>query len=87
MHYEIKAKEALKLKKGDTYTTYPSGGGGWGDPLERDPELVRMDTRNEIVSQESAYNDYGVVLEGEAFTINHTETNRVREERKGGKNG
>jgi N-methylhydantoinase B len=86
-HYEIKAKESLKLKKGDTYTSYPSGGGGWGDPLERDPELVRMDTRNEIISPESAYNDYGVVLEGEDFAINHAETNRVREERKGGKNG
>jgi len=85
--YEIKAKEALKLKKSDTYTSYPSGGGGWGDPLERDPELVRMDTRNEIISPESAYNDYGVVLEGEDFTINHGETNSVREERKGGKNG
>ena len=84
--YEIKAKEALKLKKGDTYTSYPSGGGGWGDPLERDPELVRLDTRNEIISSESAYSDYGVVLEGEDFIINHAETNRVREERKGGKN-
>lgn len=37
---EMKAKEALKLKKGDSYSTYPSGGGGWGDPLERDPEMA-----------------------------------------------
>jgi len=85
--HEIKAKEALKLKKSDTYTSYPSGGGGWGDPLERDPELVRMDARNEIISSESAYEDYGVVLEGEESTINYKETHRAREERKGGNNG
>ena len=42
---ELKAKETVQLKKGDTYTSYPSGGGGWGDPLERDPESVREDVQ------------------------------------------
>ena len=38
------------------------GGGGWGDPLEREPERVEMDVREECVSRESARADYGVVL-------------------------
>jgi N-methylhydantoinase B len=38
------------------------GGGGWGDPLERDPELVRQDVIEELISPEAARADYGVVL-------------------------
>jgi N-methylhydantoinase B len=57
---ELKAKEALPLAKGDSYSTYPSGGGGWGDPRERDPELVKMDVKNGIVSKEAALSVYGV---------------------------
>jgi N-methylhydantoinase B len=61
---ELKAKETVQLAKGDTYTSYPSGGGGWGDPKERDPELVREDVRNGIVSREKAESVYGVALAG-----------------------
>ncbi len=39
-----------------------AGGGGWGDPLERDPEKVRMDVMEGFVSLESARTEYGVVL-------------------------
>jgi len=39
------------------------GGGGWGDPLERDPEIVRRDVIEELVSAEAARRDYGVVLD------------------------
>lgn len=75
---ELKAKESVKLKKGDTFTSYPSGGGGWGNPLERDAELVRMDAKNEIISLKSAYKDYGIVLEGEDYKINWEKTNKFR---------
>ena len=43
-----------------------TGGGGWGDPLERDPALVARDVRWGKVSLESAAADYGVVLTGRA---------------------
>lgn len=76
---ELKAKEALPLKKGDTFTSYPSGGGGWGDPRERTPELVRLDARDGIISINSAYYDYGVVLEGDDLKINWEKTNKLRE--------
>ena len=75
---ELRAKEALKLKKGDTYTSYPSGGGGWGDPFERDPELVRCDARDGIISFDSARRDYGVVLEGEDLRVDEAQTRKLR---------
>ncbi len=40
------------------------GGGGWGDPLERDPQAVLDDVLDEYVSVEGARHDYGVVLTG-----------------------
>jgi N-methylhydantoinase B len=40
------------------------GGGGWGDPLDRDPDAVLDDALDEYVSVDSAWRDYGVVLTG-----------------------
>ena len=38
------------------------GGGGWGDPCEHDPEAVRADVIEELISRGLAREDYGVVL-------------------------
>ncbi|HEY9592934.1 MAG TPA: hydantoinase B/oxoprolinase family protein [Spirochaetia bacterium] len=75
---ELKAKETVQLASGDTYTSYPSGGGGWGDPRERDVEAVREDARNEIVSREAAEKLYGVVLEGDDCVVNEERTRALR---------
>ncbi len=52
------------------------GGGGWGDPLDRDPEAVLDDVLDEYVSVEGAKRDYGVVLSGslEELTLEIDET-------------
>ena len=42
-----------------------AGGGGWGDPRERDPELVRDDIRNGFISATEAESVYGVTLDRE----------------------
>jgi N-methylhydantoinase B len=42
-----------------------NGGGGWGDPFERDPAKVLHDVRDEYVSIEGAVRDYGVVVVGD----------------------
>jgi N-methylhydantoinase B len=39
-----------------------TGGGGWGDPLEREPPLVALDATQGKVSRQSAVDDYGVAL-------------------------
>ena len=72
------SKGLFELGDGDAYTLYASGGGGWGDPRERDPELVRVDVLNEFVSRESAENDYGVVLT-EELQVDEEATRKLRE--------
>jgi N-methylhydantoinase B len=57
-----------------------AGGGGWGDPLERDPEKVRWDVLEGYVSLESARRDYGVVLQSGTLEIDRTATARLRNE-------
>ncbi|MBI3978379.1 MAG: hydantoinase B/oxoprolinase family protein [Chloroflexi bacterium] len=57
------------------------GGGGFYDPLERDPELVRADVLNELVSVERARQDYGVVLD-DSLEIDQAATTQARAARK-----
>jgi N-methylhydantoinase B len=52
----------IVVAAGDTVISRPAGGGGYGDPLTRDPERVARDVRDDYVSRESAERDYGVVL-------------------------
>jgi N-methylhydantoinase B len=42
-----------------------AGGGGWGDPLTRDPAAVADDVRNEKVTREAALSAYGVMIDGD----------------------
>jgi len=58
----LPAKGMRQLKEGDTYSIRSSGGGGWGDPIERDPMTVLDDVRNGYVSQEAAEQVYRVVV-------------------------
>lgn len=74
----LPAKGAVELKAGDTFTTYPSGGGGWGDPHKRPAEKVRMDVKNGLISLENAKATFGVVLEGDDLSINEAETKKLR---------
>lgn len=50
------------LKAGQVVRIVTTGGGGWGDPLDREPERVRLDVARGLVSPASARDDYGVVL-------------------------
>jgi N-methylhydantoinase B len=59
---KLPAKGMRQLKKGDVYSVYSSGGGGWGNPYERDPQMVLDDVLNGYISPESAEEDYGVVI-------------------------
>jgi N-methylhydantoinase B len=54
------------------------GGGGWGDPLDRDPVLVRTDVLEELVSRRAALDRYGVVLRDD-LTLDETATLAQRE--------
>ena len=52
----------VAIGAGDIVVMQSAGGGGYGDPLERDPERVREDVRAGYVSLERARRGYGVVL-------------------------
>lgn len=68
-------KEAMT--KDDVYRLVSSGGGGYLDPLERDPELVAEDVVAGLVSVEAAHDVYGVVLHGDR-TVNAAATAEQR---------
>jgi N-methylhydantoinase B len=52
----------VKVKSGDSFTRPSAGGGGLGDPLDREPEAVLEDVIDEYVSIERAKKDYGVII-------------------------
>ncbi len=58
-----------------------TGGGGWGDPLERDVSLVRLDVLQGKVSQQAAEDDYGVVFQAgsDVLEVDLEGTNALRE--------
>jgi len=68
--YLLRGKKTLKLanvanvlvKKHESVLGIDSSGGGYGDPLTRDPKRVLHDVREGYVSQRQAYNTYGVVF-------------------------
>ena len=78
--------EVEKLKKGDVFRHEMSGGGGYGDPLERDPEGVLRDVAEEKVTPEHAEREYGVVVtrrdgvNDAAWTLDLPATRRLRAE-------
>jgi N-methylhydantoinase B len=52
------------LKAGDTFRLDTPGGGGFGDPLRRDPDRVLRDVEEDTVSVEAAEREYGVIIRG-----------------------
>lgn len=66
------------MLKGDTLLEMSNGGGGYGDPLERDPELVRQDVEEELITSDRAHKYYGVILKN--GVVDEPATTRMREE-------
>jgi len=67
-----------RLDRGDVVIMDAAGGGGYGDPLKRDPEMVEIDVLNGYVSTESARKDYGVVIDPETMKIDKEATIALR---------
>ena len=66
-----------QFQSGEVISNRSGGGGGYGDPLYRDPEAVQQDVRDEYVSREAARKEYGVVIT-EDGEIDYDETERLR---------
>lgn len=69
-----------QVKEDEDWVCLANGGGGYGNPLERDPEAVRDDARDNIISVQAARDAYGVVLntETELYEVDYKATEKLR---------
>ncbi|HET6925364.1 MAG TPA: hydantoinase B/oxoprolinase family protein [Hyphomicrobiaceae bacterium] len=74
----LPSKVTMQMRQGDVFCHIHPGGGGWGDPLKRDPAAVLRDVRNEFLSPAKAQADYGVVIDTRAWTVNAAATVSLR---------
>jgi len=75
--------ENVPVEAGDKLVFSTAGGGGLGDPLERDPEQVATEVRRGLVSEAAAADEYGVIMNDGAVDEAATEQRRadIRENR------
>ena len=78
---ELAAKlDRLGVEPGDRLLFITGGGGGWGDPLERDPASVRLDVLRGFVSPARAREIHGVVLDPISQSLDEAATDALRSE-------
>ena len=73
------AKDRIPLKEGDLFYHMTAAGGGWGDPLERDPEHILRDLRNGRMTLDYVEREYGVIYDPETMEVDWTATKAARE--------
>jgi N-methylhydantoinase B/oxoprolinase/acetone carboxylase alpha subunit len=66
------------LHEGDEIMVALPGGGGYGDPAERDPESVAADVANELFTADEAAELWGVVVDPQTFAVDGEATERLR---------
>ena len=76
---ELGSKVTLQLEPGDVISYQTCGGGGYGNPFEREPSQVLDDVVNGKVSIERARTEYGVEIDGAGHDIDEIATRRLRE--------
>jgi N-methylhydantoinase B len=76
--FEVLKTSGMQLEKGCRVIATAGGGGGYGNPLERDVEKVRQDVINGYVSAASARQDYGVVIDPQSFEVDAIATQKIR---------
>jgi N-methylhydantoinase B len=74
----LPGKLTMTIKKGDVFRHVLAGGAGWGDPLDRDPEAVLRDVRNELLDPAKAAADYGVIVDTARWVVDQAATRRAR---------
>jgi N-methylhydantoinase B len=77
---QIPGKAVLTLRRNDRLVLVGAGGGGYGDPLQRDASLVEADVREGVVSRQAARDQYGVVV-AEDGRLDADATRALRERR------
>ena len=75
----------VRVEEGDRIVFRTAGGGGWGDPLERDPQRVRNDVARKLTTLDKAREAYGVVIGGRRHELDLRATTDLREALKHGR--
>jgi N-methylhydantoinase B len=70
--------ERIPLPEGSLLVDYVAGGGGFGDPIDRDPQAVLKDFGRGWVSRRVAENIYGVILTGDGKAVDQAKTDACR---------
>lgn len=76
----LDSKCTVEVEKGDVFLLRTPGGGGYGNPLERNPDLVQRDVLDGWVSLETAEEKYGVVIDTDTMQVDSENTRRLRSE-------
>jgi len=78
---EMITKCDMTLYEGDQLYIFAPGGGGYGDPLKRKPELVLRDVLDRKILPESAAGDYGVVIDVTTMKVDVEGTTKLRQKK------
>jgi len=70
--------ESFQAKAGDVFRLVGAGGGGYGNPLDREPSRVLADVVEQKVTIEGAARDYGVVITPKTLTVDEAATEKLR---------
>ena len=76
--FEVLKTSGMQLEEGCRVIATAGGGGGYGNPLEREVEKVRRDVINGYVSVASARLDYGVLIDPQSFEVDTIATQKIR---------
>jgi N-methylhydantoinase B len=74
--------DSIQLTPEDAVIISAGGGGGFGDPTERDVDAVKLDVIRGYVSVEKARDAYGVVLDSTGREVDHAATESLRATRR-----
>src|SRR5271165_1304049 len=78
--FELVARTPKVYGEGDVLFGFSGGGPGYGDPLERDPELVMEDLRKNLISAWTAENIYRVAYDAERLKVDVAGTKQRRDD-------
>jgi N-methylhydantoinase B/oxoprolinase/acetone carboxylase alpha subunit len=67
---------------GDVIEFRTACGGGYGDPLEREPAAVARDVRDQLLDADAAHEHYGVVLDPDTLAVDEQATVAARAARR-----
>jgi N-methylhydantoinase B len=86
LHPDTKRAEPVgagqnRFEAGDGLLNATGGGGGWGDPFRREPSSVADDVRSGLISDRSAAEDYGVVVDPQGLEVDVAATRALRNHR------